>query len=131
MEVAWPRPLCQGGFKITRWQSRFEDKVPPMDLRGVILAGGKGTRMGELTRVTNKHLLPVGPGPMVDHPLKELTRAGLAELLVVAGAEHMGDFVDLLGSGKNPTCRLTSRVQDEAGGIAQALGLAEHFCMGS
>src|SRR5271154_364499 len=98
-----------------------------MSIRGVILAGGKGTRMGELTRVTNKHLLPVGPWPMVYHPLKKLTGAGLQEILLVSGTEHMGDFVELLGSGKDHGCNMTYRVQDEAGGIAQALGLAEHF----
>ena len=102
-----------------------------MSIRGVILAGGKGTRMGELTKVTNKHLLPVGPFPMVYHPLKKLTGAGLSEILLVSGTEHMGDFISLLGSGKDHRCRLTYRVQDEAGGIAQALGLAEHFCTGS
>lgn len=102
-----------------------------MAIRGVILAGGKGTRMGELTRVTNKHLLPVGPWPMVYHPLKKLTGAGVQEVLLVSGTDHMGDFVGLLGSGKEHNCRLTYRVQDEAGGIAQALGLAEHFCTGS
>ncbi|MFO0807331.1 MAG: sugar phosphate nucleotidyltransferase [Gemmataceae bacterium] len=96
--------------------------------RGIILAGGKGTRMGELTKVTNKHLLPVGPYPMVYHPLKKMTGAGLKEILLVSGTEHMGDFVELLGSGKDHNCRLTYRVQDEAGGIAQALGLAELFC---
>jgi glucose-1-phosphate thymidylyltransferase len=99
--------------------------------RGVILAGGKGTRLGELTKVTNKHLLPVGPFPMVYHPLKKMTGAGVKEVLLVSGTEHMGDFVELLGSGKDYNCRLTYRVQDEAGGIAQALGLAEHFCMGA
>ena len=102
-----------------------------MTMRGVILAGGKGTRMGELTKVTNKHLLPVGPYPMVYHPLKKLIGAGLTEILLVSGTEHMGDFVELLGSGKNHGCRLTYRVQDEAGGIAQALGLAELFCTDS
>jgi glucose-1-phosphate thymidylyltransferase len=96
--------------------------------RGVILAGGKGSRMGELTKVTNKHLLPVGSFPMVYHPLKKMTGAGLREILLVSGTEHMGDFVELLGSGKDYNCRLTYRVQDEAGGIAQALGLAELFC---
>jgi glucose-1-phosphate thymidylyltransferase len=100
-------------------------------IRGVILAGGKGTRLGELTKVTNKHLLPVGPYPMVYHPLKKLTGAGLTDILLVSGTEHMGDFVELLGSGKDHDCRLTYRVQDEAGGIAQALGLAELFCTGS
>ncbi len=102
-----------------------------MSIRGVILAGGKGTRMGELTKVTNKHLLPVGPWPMVYHPLKKLTGCGIQEVLLVSGTDHMGDFIELLGSGKDHGCRLTYRVQDEAGGIAQALGLAEHFCSGS
>ena len=96
--------------------------------RGVILAGGKGTRLGELTKVTNKHLLPVGAFPMVYHPLQKMTGAGLKEVLLVSGTEHMGDFVELLGSGREHGCRLTYRVQDEAGGIAQALGLAELFC---
>ena len=100
-------------------------------IRGVILAGGKGTRLGELTKVTNKHLLPVGPYPMVYHPLKKLVGSGLTDILLVSGTDHMGDFIELLGSGKDYACRLTYRVQDEAGGIAQALGLAELFCTGS
>jgi glucose-1-phosphate thymidylyltransferase len=99
-----------------------------MKLRGIILAGGKGTRLGELTKVTNKHLLPVGPYPMVYHPLKKLVGAGIDEILLVSGTEHMGDFVELLGSGRAHGCHMTYRVQDEAGGIAQALGLAEFFC---
>jgi glucose-1-phosphate thymidylyltransferase len=102
-----------------------------MQWRGVILAGGKGTRLGELTRVTNKHLLPVGPYPMVYHPLKKLVGAGIRDILLVSGTEHMGDFVELLGSGREHGCSLTYRVQDEAGGIAQALGLAEQFCNGA
>ncbi len=101
-----------------------------MTTRGVILAGGKGTRLGELTKVTNKHLLPVGPYPMVFHPMKKMVGAGLRDILLVSGTEHMGDFVELLGSGKDYGCRLTYRVQDEAGGIAQALGLAELYCHG-
>lgn len=101
------------------------------NLLGVILAGGRGTRLGELTRVTNKHLLPVGPYPMIYYPLKKLIGAGIREILLVSGTEHMGDFIDLLGSGSSHGCRLTYRVQDEAGGIAQALGLAEHFCRGN
>jgi glucose-1-phosphate thymidylyltransferase len=100
-------------------------------MRGVILAGGKGTRLGELTKVTNKHLLPVGPVPMVYHPLLKMTGADVRDILLVSGTEHMGDFVELLGSGRRHGCSLTYRVQDEAGGIAQALGLAEHFCSGS
>jgi glucose-1-phosphate thymidylyltransferase len=102
-----------------------------MQTRGVILAGGKGTRLGELTKVTNKHLLPVGPYPMVYHPLKKLVGAGIKEVMLVSGTEHMGDFVELLGSGRDHACRLTYRVQDEAGGIAQALGLADLFCHGA
>ena len=101
-----------------------------MAMRGVVLAGGKGTRLGELTKVTNKHLLPVGPIPMVYHPLKKIVGAGIKDVLLVSGTEHMGDFVELLGSGKDHKCSLTYRVQDEAGGIAQALGLAELFCGG-
>jgi glucose-1-phosphate thymidylyltransferase len=102
-----------------------------MQLRGIILAGGKGTRLGELTKVTNKHLLPVGPYPMVYHPLKKLVGGGIHDILLVSGTEHMGDFVELLGSGREHKCSLTYRVQDEAGGIAQALSLAEQFCRDS
>jgi glucose-1-phosphate thymidylyltransferase len=102
-----------------------------MQIRGIILAGGKGTRLGELTKVTNKHLLPVGPYPMVYHPLKKLVGAGIKDIMLVSGTEHMGDFVELLGSGREYHCNLTYRVQDEAGGIAQALGLAELFCHNS
>src|SRR5436305_13987714 len=99
-----------------------------MSWRGIILAGGKGTRLGELTRITNKHLLPVGPLPMVYHPLKKLVGAGIREVMLVSGTEHMGAFVELLGSGRDHGCSLTYRVQDEAGGIAQPLGLAELLC---
>ena len=102
-----------------------------MALRGVILAGGKGTRLGELTKVTNKHLLPVGPYPMVYYPLKKLVGAGVSDILLVSGTEHMGDFIELLSSGREHGCHLTYRVQDEAGGIAQALGLASLFCTGA
>lgn len=102
-----------------------------MGIRGIVLAGGKGTRLYELTKVTNKHLLPVGPYPMVYYPLKKIIGAGIREVLLVSGTEHMGDFVELLGSGKDHNCSLTYRVQDEAGGIAQALGLAEIFSAGN
>lgn len=95
---------------------------------GIVLAGGKGTRMGELVKITNKHLLPVGPFPMIYYPIKKLVAAGITDIMLVSGTEHMGDFVELLGSGRNFGCELTYRVQDEAGGIAQALGLARRFC---
>jgi len=98
-----------------------------VEIRGVILAGGHGTRLLPLTRVTNKHLLPVGRKPMIFYPVEKLAEAGVRELLIVTGREHMGDVVDLLGSGKDFGVEFTYRVQDEAGGIAQALGLARTF----
>lgn len=98
-----------------------------MDLKGVILAGGTGSRLMPLTKVTNKHLLPVGQKPMIYYPIEKLTSIGIEEILIVTGIEHMGDVVSLLGSGKNFGCRFTYKVQDEAGGIAQALALAENF----
>jgi glucose-1-phosphate thymidylyltransferase len=96
-------------------------------VRGIILAGGTGSRLYPLTKVTNKHLLPVGRKPMIFHPIEKLREAGVDEILVVTGVEHMGDVVQLLGSGREFGCRFTYKVQDEAGGIAQALLLAEHF----
>ncbi len=100
-------------------------------MKGIILAGGTGSRLFPLTKVTNKHLLPVGRKPMILHPIEKLVEAGIKEILIVTGVEHMGDVVNLLGSGKDFKCRFTYKVQDEAGGIAQALGLAEDFCRGS
>lgn len=97
------------------------------ELRGVILAGGSGSRLAPLTKTTNKHLLPVGNEPMIYHPIKKLTDAGISDILVVTGVEHMGQVVNQLGSGKDFGCRFTYKVQDEPGGIAQALGLAEQF----
>jgi glucose-1-phosphate thymidylyltransferase len=99
-------------------------------MKGVVLAGGTGSRLFPLTKVTNKHLLPVGREPMIFHPVKKLTDAGIDEILVVTGVEHMGDVVNLLGSGREYGCRFTYKVQDQAGGIAQALGLAENFAAG-
>lgn len=99
-------------------------------MKGVILAGGKGTRLGELTKVTNKHLLPVGEMPMIYYPLKKLVGAGIRDIMLITGPEHMGSFVNVLGSGREHGCSLTYRVQDEAGGIAQALGLCASFASG-
>ena len=96
-------------------------------LKGVILAGGTGSRLYPLTKVTNKHLLPVGNKPMIFHPIEKLTGLGIQDILIVTGTEHMGDVVNLLGSGAEYNCRFTYKVQDQAGGIAQALGLAENF----
>jgi glucose-1-phosphate thymidylyltransferase len=99
-------------------------------MKGVILAGGTGSRLFPLTKVTNKHLLPVGQAPMIYYPLARLKEAGINEILIVTGKEHMGDVVSLLGSGTDLGLDLTFRVQDQAGGIAQALGLAENFANG-
>ena len=96
-------------------------------MKGVILAGGSGSRLYPLTKVTNKHLLPVGRTPMIFHPIVKLTEAGIEDILIVTGVEHMGEVVNLLGSGKEFKCRFTYKVQDEAGGIAQALFLAREF----
>jgi len=96
-------------------------------MKGIILAGGSGTRLYPLTKVTNKHLLPVGRLPMIYHPIYKLTEAGIEDILIVTGVEHMGDIVNLLGSGRNFKCRFTYKVQDEAGGIAQALALGREF----
>ncbi len=96
-------------------------------MKGIVLAGGTGSRLYPLTKVTNKHLLPIGDKPMIYYPIEKLTGAGIEEILIVTGTEHMGDVVNLLGSGKDFGCRFTYKVQDEAGGIAQALGLAENF----
>lgn len=96
-------------------------------LKGVILAGGTGSRLFPLTKVTNKHLLPVGRKPMIFHPIEKMAEAGVTDILIVTGVEHMGAVVGLLGSGKQFNCDFTYRVQDEAGGIAQALYLARDF----
>jgi glucose-1-phosphate thymidylyltransferase len=99
-------------------------------MKGVVLAGGTGSRLLPLTKVTNKHLLPIGTEPMIYYPIKKILEAGITEVLIVTGVDHMGAVVNLLGSGKDFGCRFTYKVQDEAGGIAQALGLAENFSAG-
>jgi glucose-1-phosphate thymidylyltransferase len=96
-------------------------------MKGVILAGGNGTRMMPCTKVTNKHLLPVYNKPMIYYPLLTLVNAGIKEILIVSGPGHAGHFVNLLGSGKDFGVKLSYEIQDEAGGIAQALALAEDF----
>ena len=99
-------------------------------IKGVILAGGSGTRLGMLTRVTNKHLLNVWDRPMILYPLEILLKAGIKDILIVSGPEHSGHFLRLLGSGKEFNARFTYEIQDESGGIAQALSLAEDFSDG-
>ena len=96
-------------------------------MKGIILAGGTGSRMYPLTKVTNKHLLPVYDKPMIYYPLQTLIDAGIDEILIVSGRGHAGHFLELLGSGSEWGVSFTYEIQDEAGGIAQALGLAEGF----
>ncbi|KPV60385.1 spore coat protein [Paenibacillus sp. A3] len=96
-------------------------------MKGIILAGGTGSRLYPLTKVTNKHLLPVGKYPMIYHAIHKLIQADIYEILIVTGREHMGDVVNLLGSGHEFGVTFTYKVQDQAGGIAQALGLAQNF----
>jgi glucose-1-phosphate thymidylyltransferase len=96
-------------------------------MKGLILAGGKGTRLLPLTATTNKHLLPVGQKQMVLYPLQTLLDAGIRDIMIVTGPDHAGHFMELLGSGAALGCRLTYRIQDEAGGIAHAVAMAEDF----
>lgn len=96
-------------------------------LKGVVLAGGTGSRLLPLTKVTNKHLLPVGRKPMIYYPIEKFIEADIREILIIVGVEHAGAVMGLLGSGKDFQAEFTYRVQDEAGGIAQALLLAQRF----
>jgi glucose-1-phosphate thymidylyltransferase len=105
-------------------------------VKGLVCAGGEATRLGELTHITNKHLLPVGRWPMVYYPLELLQRAGVREVLVVTGQRHGGDFIRLLGDGRRRSrdgdeqlfdLDLTYKVQTSAGGIAQVVSMAESF----
>ncbi len=108
-------------------------------MRGLICAGGEATRLGELTRLTNKHLLPVGEWPMVFYPLQLLQACGIREIMIVTGQNHAGDFIDLLGDGQIRArgddsllfdLDLTYKVQTTAGGIAEVVGMAESFAAG-
>ena len=99
-------------------------------MKGIILAGGYGTRLRPLTKITNKHLLPVYNQPMIMYPLNTLKNAGVKDILIITGPESAGDFMKILGSGKEYGVNLTYRIQDAAGGIAHALGMAENFVHG-
>ncbi len=96
-------------------------------MKGVILAGGTGSRMMPCTKVTNKHLLPVYNKPMIYYPLLTLVNAGIKEIMIISGPGHAGHFVNLLGSGREFGIKLSYEIQEEPGGIAQALGLVEDF----
>ena len=100
-------------------------------MKGVILAGGKGTRLHPLTRITNKHLLPIYDRPMVTYAVEALVGAGVTELMLVTGGTHAGEFFRLFGDGHEYGIdRLFYAYQEQEGGIAEALGLAERFVRG-
>ncbi|MEK7607800.1 MAG: sugar phosphate nucleotidyltransferase [Patescibacteria group bacterium] len=100
-------------------------------MKGIVLAGGLGTRLRPLTLVTNKHLLPVYNKPMILYPIETLRRSGILEIMLVCGREHAGDFINFLGSGKEYGVKLSYAVQDKNnGGIADALAYTEDFSDG-
>jgi glucose-1-phosphate thymidylyltransferase len=100
-------------------------------VKGVVLAGGEGTRLHPLTRITNKHLLPIYDRPMVAYAIQALVKAGITEIMLVTGGTHAGEFLRLLGNGHDYGIdRLSYAYQDRPGGIAEALGLAERFADG-
>jgi len=97
-------------------------------MKGIILAGGTGSRMFPCTKVTNKHLLPIYNKPMIYYPLETLAKAGIKDVLIVTGGNSPGDFLKLLGNGKSFSLKeLHYTYQEGSGGIAEALGLAEDF----
>jgi len=96
-------------------------------MKGIILAGGTGSRLFPLTKVTNKHLLPVYDKPMIYFPLNTLVQAAITEIMIVSGRGHAGHFLELLGSGAEFGISLTYEIQEKAGGIAEALGLARNW----
>lgn len=99
-------------------------------LRGVVLAGGSGTRLLPLTAKTSKHMLPVGAEPMIAHPIRKLVEAEVREILVVTSPAHAGAMFEYLGAGSRFACEISFRVQERAGGIADALSLARSFARG-
>jgi glucose-1-phosphate thymidylyltransferase len=99
-------------------------------MKGVVLAGGTGSRLSPLTKITNKHLLPVYDKPMIYYPIETLVDAGIHEILIVTGGRNSGDFLRLLGNGKQFGAHLNYTYQEGEGGIAAALELAEHFAHG-
>src|SRR6187431_435333 len=100
-------------------------------IKGIVLAGGTGSRLRPLTSVTNKHLLPVYDQPMIYYPLQTLVNAGITDIMVVTGGSSAGDFLRLLGNGKAFGLKhLNYTYQEGEGGIAQALSLVEYFASG-
>jgi len=96
-------------------------------MKGVLLLGGNGTRLAPLTNICNKHMLPVGGKPMTQWNVEKLVNVGIKDILVISGTHHIGSIIEYFGSGDKFGCNLTYKVQDEAGGIAEALKLVEGF----
>jgi glucose-1-phosphate thymidylyltransferase len=96
-------------------------------MKGIILAGGSGTRLRPLTRVTSKQLLPVYNKPMIFYPLETLLKAGIKDILIIVAPDHAGDFLKLLGSGKEFGCKFTYEIQDKPEGLAQAFLIGQNF----
>ena len=100
-------------------------------MKGIIMAGGRATRLRPLTEVTNKHLLPIYNRPLIFYPLEAMAKAGIPEVLIVTNPEHAGHFMNLVRSGQRWGLRVSYEIQEEAGGMAQVVGLAEPFARGS
>ncbi len=96
-------------------------------MKGIVLAGGTGSRLSPLTDVTNKHLLPIGMKPMIFYPIERMVEAGITDIMIITGTSHMGSMFDLLGSGAKLGCQFTYRVQDQPNGIGGALQLCKDF----
>lgn len=105
----------------------FVHGIKPKELKGIITAGGSGSRLAPLTNASNKHLLPIFDKPMVMYPLMTLLSAGVKQIMLTTGPEHAHAFVKLFGSGSKYNCHITYRIQDQAGGIAQAVGMTKDF----